>query len=123
MTYHYKELTVWKDAMALVTKVYTLARTFPKHEQFALTNQLTRAVVSIPANIAEGNRRATTADYAHFIAIARGSLAEVETLLLIAVNLEYLSAESLVPLEDPLDKLGRMLTSLHQKLKPTPAQR
>jgi len=103
--------------MDLVVKVYALAREFPKQEQFALTNQLTRAVVSVSANIAEGNGRSSRKDYAHFISIARGSMAEVETLLLISLRLNYITATQMAPLLDPMNKIGRMLTSLHQKLQ------
>ena len=72
--FFYEELVVWQKAMELVRLVYQATRRFPVDERFALTDQLRRAVVSIPSNIAEGNDRGSNKDYAHFLSIARGSL-------------------------------------------------
>lgn len=83
----FKELIVWQKAMELVREVYRLSKQFPADERFALTDQLRRAVVSIPSNIAEGNGRAGNKDYAHFLSIARGSLFETMTQLQIAEDL------------------------------------
>ena len=79
-----------------------------------------RAAVSIPANIAEGNARNTRKDYARFISIARGSTAELDTLLLLAVQTKVLKFEIVSPALDLADEIGRMLTALHQKLDPDP---
>ena len=87
---HYKELTVWQKAMDLVVEVYCLVRKLPKEELYALSDQIRRAVVSIPSNIAEGQQRNSKNDFKHFLTIARGSNAEVETQLLICVRLTYL---------------------------------
>lgn len=90
MDFAFKQLVVWQKAMELVRVVYRLSKLFPAEERYALTDQLRRAVVSIPSNIAEGNGRAGNKDYAHFLAIARGSLYETLTQLQIARDLGYI---------------------------------
>ena len=87
---YFRDLIVWQKAMELVKVVYALSKTFPADERYALTDQLRRAVVSIPSNIAEGNGRAGNKDYAHFLSIARGSLYETLTQLQIAHDLGYI---------------------------------
>ena len=82
----HRDLLVWQKAMDLVDRVYDLAEGFPVREGFGLTSQITRAVVSVPSNIAEGQARSTSRDFANFLAIARGSLMETETLLTVAVR-------------------------------------
>ena len=110
----FKDLIVWQKAMALVKAVYALAKTFPADERYALTDQLRRAVEAIPSNIAEGNGRASNADYAHFLAIARGSLYETMTQLQVAIDLGYI--QGLTPeLESLLSEIGRMLGSMLKK--------
>ena len=88
---NYKQLDAWKIAMSLVTEVYKVTKEYPKEELYGLTSQTRRAVVSIPANIAEGIGRQYKKDTIQFLHIARGSLYELETLLTIAVNTEILS--------------------------------
>ena len=110
----YKKLIVWQKAKSLVKVVYALTRQFPADERFALTDQLRRAAVSIPSNIAEGYGRASNADYAHFLAIARGSLYEVLTQLEIAEDLGYISAVS-EELELLAIEVGRMLAAMLKK--------
>ena len=85
--YAYRQLAVWQKAMQLVKLVYAQIRLLPPEERFALADQMRRAVTSIPSNIAEGNGRASNRDYAHFLAIARGSLFEVMTQIEIAQSL------------------------------------
>ena len=87
----HKDLSVWQKAMDFAVVVYRLVEKFPAKETYGLSSQLTRAASSVPANIAEGKARATTKDYAHFLSIARGSLMEAETFLLLAVRLDYLN--------------------------------
>ena len=87
MSYGFRDLVVWKKSMELCEKVYAVVKTFPKEECYALGDQLRRAVVSIPSNIAEGNGRVSKKDYAHFLVQARGSLNEVCTQLELAVRL------------------------------------
>lgn len=117
----FKELIVWQKSMELVRVVYQLSKTFPADERFALTDQLRRAVVSIPSNIAEGNGRAGNKDYAHFLSIARGSLFETMTQLQIAEDLGYLgdgeglgleSRSTMEIVNSLCEEIGRMLTAM-----------
>ena len=110
----YKKLIVWQKSMELVNVVYGLMKNFPKDERFRLCDQLSRAVVSIPSNIAEGNGRGSKKDYAHFLSIARGSLYETMTQLEIAVNLGYLSKDD-IPTE-LASSVRRMLNTLITRL-------
>ena len=87
----YRDLIAWQKAMDLVDRVYDLAETFPRKEMFGLRSQITRAAVSVPANIAEGQARPTAKDFANFLAIARSSVHETETLLMIAVRRKFVS--------------------------------
>jgi len=109
----YKNLLVWQKSMELVRIVYRIAKSFPADERFALTDQLRRAVISVPSNIAEGSGRTSNKDYAHFLSIARGSLYETLTQLQVAQDLgyirDYAAAESLST------EIGKMLGSLLKK--------
>ena len=109
----FKNLIVWQKAMELVRMVYQLSKTFPQDERYALTDQLRRAAVSIPSNIAEGNGRTSNKDYAHFLAIARGSLFETLTQIQIAEDLRYINKQE--DFYQLADDVGRMLTSLLKK--------
>ena len=110
----FKDLIVWQKSMELVRAVYALSKAFPVDVRYALTDQLRRAVVSIPSNIAEGSGRATNADYGHFLSIARGSLYETMTQLQVAVDLGYIPALS-QDLELLISEVGRMLGSMLKK--------
>ena len=114
----FRELTVWQKAMELTDAVYDLVRQFPADERFALSDQLRRAVVSIPSNIAEGFGRDTHKDFAHFLSQARGSLYETDTQLEIAVRRGFINVDS-VP-SSLIDEIKRMLSSLARRLKTTP---
>ena len=113
----YKELSVWQKAIDLTVEIYRLTKDLPKEELYGLTNQLQRAVVSIPSNIAEGNARFSTKDYLRFLSMARGSVAEVETQLLICVRLNYLVQENIEPTLSLLNEIERMLNSMITKLR------
>src|SRR5258708_1498266 len=89
----YRDLETWQTAMGLVAQIYRVTKIFPKDELYSLTSQLRRAAVSVPSNIAEGQGRDSTKEFLHHLSIAHGSLCEVETQLLIAQRLEYLSGE------------------------------
>ena len=102
--------------MDLVEQVYRLTRGFPKHEVYGLTNQLRRAAVSIPSNIAEGQARRHLKEYLQFLSTAKGSLAELQTQLEIAARLGYLTAEQLKTILDRADALSRQLYTLAIKL-------
>ena len=114
---HYKDLNTWQKAMDLTTEVYRLTKKLPKDELYGLTNQLRRAAVSIPSNIAEGNARFSTKEYLHFLSITRGSVAEVETQLLLCVRLKYLAQEDIEAALSLLNETGRMLNSMIKKLR------
>jgi four helix bundle protein len=117
MAASYRDLKVWQLAMGLVTGVYEQTRTFPKHETYGLTSQMRRAAVSIPSNIAEGKGRSSDRDRAHFFCHARGSLLELETQILIAQQLEYLTSSDGEKLIANSAQLGRMLNALIQSLQ------
>lgn len=110
----FHDLRAWQLGRALVKDVYLLTASFPKEELYGLTSQLRRAAVSVPANIAEGYSRCGIADYVNFINIAVGSLAEVETLLILAEDLNY-TAPSL-PLKQTLDEAQKVLFGLRNSL-------
>jgi four helix bundle protein len=108
---HY-DLDAWKVARELVKRIYLLTQTFPRVELFGLTIQMRRAAVSIPSNIAEGAARTGTREFAQFLNIARGSLSELETQLLIASDLAYMNADDSV--FGVTDRLSRLLNGLHK---------
>ncbi len=103
--------------MAMVTAIYSITKQLPKEELYGLTNQIRRAAVSIPSNIAEGKSRRSTKDYVRFILMARGSTAELETQLLICKNLDYVSEDQLRPVFDEITQIGRMLSGLATALE------
>lgn len=102
--------------MDLVEAIYALTADFPKQEEYRLTSQIIRAAISAPANIAEGQRRSTRKDYAHFVGIAHGSVAEIETLLMIAERVRLATLEQIEPLVAEADEISRMLRVMRQKL-------
>ena len=108
----YRDLIVWKRSMELVRAVYSLTKQLPKEEIFALSNQLRRAVVSIPSNIAEGYGRNSKQDYLRFLNIARGSKNEVETQLQICLMLDYLRPEAIAEAQAVCTEVGKMLNAL-----------
>ncbi len=112
----YRELLVWQKAMNLVASSYVLARKLPQSELFALSSQIRRAAVSVPANIAEGYGRWNLKEYVHHLRIASGSLTELETHFMIGFRLGYLTAADVERILIDTDELGRMLMALVQKL-------
>ena len=117
----YVDLQVWGKAMDLAALVYALGPSMPKAELYGMTSQMQRAAASIPANIAEGYQRGTRKDYARFVSIARGSLAETETFLMLAAKVGHLPPQSIQPALQLADEVSRMLTRLKQKLDDPPA--
>jgi four helix bundle protein len=113
----YKDLIAWRKGMELVAMVYDASERFPSHEQFGLTSQLRRAAVSVPSNIAEGKAHYSNREFVRFLRHARGSLAEIETQVLIAQQRQYLPAETATQLSQRLDELGRVLSGLINSLK------
>ena len=108
----YRDLLVWQKGMDLAAEVYQLTRAWPKEEAYALTSQARRAAAGIPANIAEGYGRQSTASYAQFLKIARGSLKELETHLLLAERVGLTAQGSCADALRDADELGRMLGGL-----------
>lgn len=105
----YTELDVWQVARMLVSKVYIHSKTFPKEEIFGLTNQLRRAAISVPSNIAEGCGRSSSKDSVHFFFIARGSLYELETQLYLSQDLGYLSPEVFGSLDKQIENCKKLI--------------
>ena len=101
--------------MALATEVYALTKNLPKEEIYGLTNQLRRAAVSIPSNIAEGNGRASQKEYARFLSVARGSKSEVETQLLLCVSLGYLQQSEVTTALNLCVEISKMLSAMLSK--------
>ena len=114
---HYN-LEAWKEAMSLVKVVYRVTQAFPKDEMFGLTAQMRRAAISVPSNLAEGAARTGKKEFAQFLNIAKGSLSELETQLLIAVELGYVRREHDV--FHLLDRVSRLITGLHKSVKGRP---
>jgi|SRR5580765_1187780 len=108
----HENLDVWKKAVDFVVDIYKVTEAFPRDERFGLTSQLRRAAVSVPANIAEGAARTSPKVFAHFLSNAQGSASEVETELLIANRLDYLSGFQYESLHNSLDDLGKMMNGL-----------
>jgi len=113
---HYKDLLIWQKGMDLSKQVYRLTAGFPTEERFGLTSQLRRAAVSIPSNIAEGQARQGTKEFLQFLSHTQGSLAEVETQLLLAVELLFATKEDVEPSLKELDELQKMIVALRRKL-------
>jgi four helix bundle protein len=108
----YRDLIAWQKAMDVVVEVYQATDSFLKSEQFGLTNQLRRAAVSIPSNIAEGQGRGSPDDFARFLRIARGSLQEVETQLILSQRLGYLQSDQSHAVLSRLDEVSRIIAGL-----------
>jgi four helix bundle protein len=113
----YRDLEVWKRSMELVTNIYGITQAFPKEELYGLTNQLRRAAVSVPANIAEGWGRGTTREYIQFLRIARGSLFELETLMNISGKLEYAKVKNQQQILQEIQEITKMLNALVKSLR------
>ncbi|HYG26941.1 MAG TPA: four helix bundle protein [Caulobacteraceae bacterium] len=116
----YRDLTVWRRAMELAEETYRVARLLPKTEEYRLTSQLVRAAVSVPANIAEGHARSGKREFLNFLSIAGGSLAETETLLLLAVRVGYVRAQDADKALMLAEEVSRMLMGLRKRLKQAP---
>jgi four helix bundle protein len=112
----YKDLIVWQRGMDLVETIYVKTAKLPSAEQWSLVSQMRRAAVSITSNIAEGYGRQATGEYRHHLSIARGSLLELETQILLCRRLNYLETTEAHPLLTEIDELSRMLASLVSKL-------
>ncbi len=112
----YKKLLIWQRARLLVRKIYELAKQFPKEETYGLTSQIKRAAISIPSNIAEGSQRTSDKEFSNFILIARGSLAELETQCILAIDLKFVTEKQANPLLEEMEEISKMLYSFCSKL-------
>lgn len=113
----HKDLDAWKKSIDFVTVVYKLTKSFPTEERYCLTNQIRRAAVSIPSNIAEGAARNYDKEFIQYLYIALGSAAEVETQLIIACNLEFISKEELEQLVLQQETIAKLILGLIKYLK------
>ena len=113
---NYKNLIVWQKSIILVKDIYKLTQSFPAEEKFGLVSQMRRAVVSIPSNIAEGQARRTTGDYVRFVSNAEGSLAELETQLIISIELKFCTKDEVQDCFSLMLEIRKMLNALRRKL-------
>ncbi len=112
MAQHFKDLVAWQKAMELVIEVYSVSERFPKRETYSLADQIRRAAVSVPSNIAEGQAHFSRREFCHFLHHSRGSLAEVETQIMIAERLHYVTSADAEPLLAKVQEVGRILNGL-----------
>lgn len=110
--YSFQKLIVWQEAKKLVVDVYHLLDNFPKFEKYALCDQIRRAVVSVPSNIAEGSGRRSLKEKIHFLEISYGSLMETFNQLLIAIDLTYITEESVEEIKPSIDAVAKMINAL-----------
>lgn len=113
----YKDLIVWQKAILLTQVIYSLTKQFPMDEVFGLTNQIRRAVISVPSNIAEGFNRGSDKEFIYFLRVAKGSAAEVETQLIISKKLNYINDDDVKPALDLYNEIVRMLGTLIIKIE------
>jgi four helix bundle protein len=116
----HKDLILWQKAMDLAERVYQVSTAIPRSELFGLVSQLRRAGTSVPSNIAEGSARRSTKEFIYFLRVARGSMAELETQLLLAHRVGYLPDSEVAELQNLIDEIGRILNTvvagLHRRL-------
>ena len=113
----HKDLRVWQQGIEMVTSIYLMTKSFPKEEVFGLASQLRRASVSVPSNIAEGYARGTDKEKLHFLRISSGSMSEVETQLMLSLNLGYLDQERYNELSETVTSVWKQLNSLISSIK------
>ncbi|MBQ1196041.1 MAG: four helix bundle protein [Clostridia bacterium] len=113
----YEQLNVWQKAMDLTVEIYSLTKHFPREELYGITNQMRRAAVSIPSNIAEGHSRNSQKEFLKFLCIAKGSNAELFTQLLICERIGYISSSNIKPIKQLSQEIARMLTSLITRIE------
>lgn len=116
MAKSFRELKVWQASIEFSLTIYQLTSEFPKHELYGMTSQMRRAAVSIASNIAEGSARGTRRDFNQFVLIAKGSLCELQTQLIIANRLRYVSAQRIATAERQAQEIAQMLSGLSRYL-------
>ena len=109
---HYRDMIVWQKAMDLTNEIYRLAKLLPKEEQFSLSDQMRRAAVSVPSNIAEGHGRLSEKDFRHFLSVAKGSVNELQTQLYICVRQQFFTEKQAEEAFSLCDEVGKILTKL-----------
>ncbi len=114
---NFKSLIVWQTAMSLAADVYKLTYKLPVEERYALSDQMKRSAVSIPSNIAEGKGRESDREFSHFLSIARGSSTELETQVLLCVQLGYYQQDEVKEILVKIDSIQRMITKMKAKLQ------
>src|SRR5689334_18191174 len=112
----YRDLEVWQRSMQLAKRIYQVTQKFPSDERFGLTNQLRRASVSVPSNLAEGHARFGAGEFSRFISISMGSVAEIETQVLLSTDLGYISDDLSRGILSELETLGKMLRGLAKSI-------
>jgi four helix bundle protein len=112
----FKDLEVWRQSIQFAKDVYRLTEKFPSHELYGLTSQVRKAVVSIPFDIAEGQCRNSSKEFRHYLAMALGSLGEVETQLIISKEIDYLTQAELDYLQSPINDIRKMIMALSRKI-------
>jgi len=113
----YNDLITWQKGIELVKEVYKAAQSFPKEEIYGLTSQIRRSAVSIPSNIAEGHARNTTGEFIQFLGIAKGSLAELDTQIIIAAELGFISEQQKNLLREKITEINRLTNGLIKSLR------
>lgn len=116
-TGNFKDLIVWQKSMRLVKEVYRVVKLLPKEELYSLSDQIRRSAISIPSNIAEGQARNSMKDFIQFLAIAKGSKAELETQLLLCVEINYLKNSDIDKAINLIQEIGKMIYALQKSLK------
>jgi four helix bundle protein len=114
---HYKDLLVWQKGMTLAKDVYSLTAKFPADERFGLISQMRRAAISVPSNIAEGQARQGTREFLQFLSHASGSLAELETQLLLSVEMKYCASADVESISVLVSELQKMISALRRSLE------
>ncbi|VBB45818.1 23Sr RNA [uncultured Paludibacter sp.] len=115
--HNFKKLTIWKKSMDLVTEIYVLTNKYPKHEIYGLTSQTRRAAVSVPLNISEGSAKSSNKDFARFLEMAIGSINELETVLIVAYNIQYIDFEHLNEFQEKITILRKMISKFKDSLE------
>lgn len=114
--HNFKKLAIWIKSVEFVTDIYKVTNTFPSHERFGLVSQLQRAAVSVPTNISEGSAKTSNKDFARFLEISLGSTFELETELLVSLNLSYIDVEEYNRLQEKLSELQKMIIGFKNNL-------
>lgn len=114
--HNFRELKIWKESMKLAKSVLQTTKTYPKHEIYGLVSQLNRACISVPSNIAEGSARKSPKDFGHFLSIALGSCFELETQLILSLEIAYIDQETFDRYESQLHELQKMIYSFNNKI-------